>query len=120
DLVDDPELGIGLVFPQPKSDTPLDLWLADHTLSLEQQLDLIAKLADIVHYAHCNRVVHRGLNPRSVAIRKRAGELLPQVLDWDSAGILPANPDTAVTRLSGGSLTLMAGVASDTARLFSA
>lgn len=120
DLVDDPELGIGLVFPQPKSDTPLDLWLADHTLSLEQQLDLIAKLADIVHYAHRNRVVHRGLNPRSVAIRKRAGELLPQVLDWDSAGILPANPDTAVTRLSGGSLTLMAGAASDTARLFSA
>ena len=120
DLVDDPELGIGLVFPQPKSDTPLDLWLADHTLSLEQQLDLIAKLADIVHYAHRNRVVHRGLNPRSVAIRERAGELLPQVLDWDSAGILPANPDTAVTRLSGGSLTLMAGAASDTARLFSA
>ncbi|MGV0850447.1 BREX system serine/threonine kinase PglW [Mycolicibacterium phlei] len=120
DLVDDPELGIGLVFPQPKSDTPLDLWLADHALSLEQQLDLIAKLADIVHYAHRNRVVHRSLNPRSVAIRKRAGELLPQVLDWDSAGILPANPDTAVTRLSGGSLTLMAGAASDTARLFSA
>lgn len=120
DLVDEPELGIGLVFPQPKSDTPLDLWLADHTLSLDAQLDLIAKLADIVHYAHRNRVVHRSLNPRSVAIRERGRQLLPQVTDWDSAGVLPANPDTAVTRLSGGSLTLMAGAPSDTARLFAA
>ncbi|MBV5246749.1 BREX system serine/threonine kinase PglW [Mycolicibacterium sp. PAM1] len=120
DLVDEPELGIGLVFPQPKSDTPLDLWLADHTLSLDAQLDLIARLADIVHYAHRHRVVHRSLNPRSVAVRERGEALLPQVVDWDSAGILPANPDTAVTRLSGGSLTLMAGAPSDTARLFAA
>ncbi len=120
DLVDDPELGIGMVFPQLRSDTPLDLWLADHTLSLEQQLDLIAKVADIVHYAHRHRVVHRSLNPRSVAVRERGGQLLPQVVDWDNAGVLPANPDTAVTRLSGGSLTLMAGIANDTARLFAA
>lgn len=120
DLVDEPELGIGLVFPQPKSDTPLDLWLADHTLPLDDQLDLIARLADIVHYAHRHRVVHRGLNPRSVAIRERGRHLEPQVTDWDSAGILPANPDTAITRLSGGSLTLMAGAPSDTARLFAA
>jgi hypothetical protein len=28
DLVEEPELGIGLVFPQPKCDGPLDLWLA--------------------------------------------------------------------------------------------
>lgn len=122
DLVHDPELGIGLVFGQPKGDTPLDLWLADHhdTLSLEDQLNLIAQIADIVHYAHRNRVVHRSLNPRSVAIRDRGGKLEPQVTDWDSAGVLPANPDTAVSRLSSGSLTLMAAAPSDTARLFAA
>ncbi|BBU22943.1 BREX system serine/threonine kinase PglW [Mycobacterium xenopi] len=120
DLVNEPELGIGLVFPQPKGDVPLDLWLADHkNLSLEQQLDLIGRLADIVNYAHRNRVVHRGLNPRSVAIRER-DELLPQVTDWDSAGVLPANPDTAVSRLSSGSLSLMAAAPSDMARLFAA
>ncbi|OBA74845.1 protein kinase, partial [Mycolicibacterium elephantis] len=56
----------------------------------------------------------------SVAIRERGQALLPQVGDWDSAGILPANPDSAVTRLSGGSLTLMGGATSDTARLFAA
>ena len=104
DLVNEPELGIGLVFPQPKADTPLDLWLADNNdkLPLADQLDLITRLADIVHYAHRNRVVHRSLNPRSVAIRERGPHLLPQVIDWDSAGVLPANPDTAVSRLSAG------------------
>lgn len=122
DLVNEPELGIGLVFPQPKADTALDLWLADHqdTLTLDQQLTLISDIADIVHYAHRNRVVHRSLNPRSVAIRERRSQLLPQVTDWDSAGVLPANPDTAVSRLSSGSLTLMAATPSDTARLFAA
>lgn len=122
DLVNEPELGIGLVFGQPKADTPLDLWLADHkdTVTLAQQLDLIAKIADIVHYAHRNRVVHRTLNPRSITIRERNKQLLPQVTDWDSAGVLPANPDTEVSRLSSGSLSLMAGTPSDTARLFAA
>lgn len=122
DLVNEPELGVGLVFPQPKGDTPLDLWLAENktTLSLEAQLELIRHIADIVHYAHRNRVVHRGLNPRSVALRQRGTQLLPQITDWDSAGVLPANPDTAVSRLSSGSLTLMAAAPSDMARLFAA
>ena len=40
--------------------------------------------------------------------------------DWDSAGVLPANPDTAVSRLSPGPLTLMAAAPSDAARLFAA
>ena len=122
DLVNESELGVGLVFPQPKGDTPLDLWLAEHKndLSLEDQLDLIGRIAEILHYAHRNRVVHRSLNPRSVAIRERGSQLLPQITDWDSAGVLPANPDTAVSRLSTGSLTLMAGAPSDAARLFGA
>jgi len=122
DLVNEPELGIGLVFPQPKGDTPLDLWLAEHadTLTLEDQLTLISDMADIVHYAHRNRVVHRNLNPRSVAVREQGRALRPQVTDWDSAGILPANPDTAVSRLSAGSLSMLAGAPGETARLYAA
>lgn len=122
DLVEEPELGIGLVFPQPKGETSLDLWLAEHkdSLTLEDQLKLITDIADIVHYAHRNRVVHRSLNPRSIAIRERGQQLKPQVTDWDSAGILPANPDNAVSRLSSGSLSLMASAPGETARLFAA
>jgi hypothetical protein len=106
DIVNEPELGVGLVFPQPKGDVALDLWLADNKtkLSLERQLDLIGSIADIVHYAHRNRVVHRSLNPRAVAIRERGSQLLPQLTDWDSAGVLPAKPrhrsQQAVVRIS--------------------
>ncbi|GGF99368.1 protein kinase [Rhodococcoides trifolii] len=123
DLVNNPELGVGLVFPQAKDDVPLDLWLADHRgrLTLEQQFDLIAQLADIVQYAHRNRVVHRSLNPRAVSIRERGtANLVVQVLDWDTAGVLPANADSGVTRLSEGPLSVMAGSMSDAARTFSA
>jgi len=122
DLVSEPELGIGLVFPQPKGDTALDLWLAQNkvALSLEGQLDLIRGIAEIVHYAHRHRVVHRTLNPRAVTIRERGTKLLPQITDWDSAGVLPANPDTAVSRLSSGSMSLLAATPSEGARLFAA
>lgn len=34
DIVYEPELGVGLVFPQPQADTPLDLWLADNKAKL--------------------------------------------------------------------------------------
>ena len=53
DIVDEPELAIGLVFDHPKADEGLDLWLADHAreLTLEQQLELIRRIAEIVHYA---------------------------------------------------------------------
>ncbi|MBY6363251.1 BREX system serine/threonine kinase PglW [Rhodococcus corynebacterioides] len=123
DLVDNPELGVGLVFPQAKYDVPLDLWLADHrgNLSLEQRFDVIGQLADIVQYAHRNRVVHRSLNPRAVSIRERgSAKVVVQVLDWDTAGVLPANADSGVTRLSEGPLSVMAGAMSDAAKTFAA
>ncbi|WP_258008524.1 BREX system serine/threonine kinase PglW, partial [Rhodococcus sp. ENV425] len=122
DVVKDKELGIGLVFLQSKDELRLDLWLADHrtALTLEQQLELIAQIAEIVHYAHRHRVVHRTLNPRAVVVRDRAAGPQPQVTDWDTAGVLPANAETGVTRLSAGPLSLMAGALSDQARLFAA
>lgn len=120
DVVKDKELGIGLVFLQSKDDVRLDLWLADNrtTLSLEAQLELLAELAEIVQYAHRHRVVHRTLNPRAIVIRSRAGGPQAHITDWDSAGVLPANAETGVTRLSAGPLSLMAGALSDQARLF--
>ncbi|TFI42226.1 BREX system serine/threonine kinase PglW [Rhodococcus sp. 1R11] len=122
DLVSDAELGVGLVFPSSQDEVPLDLWLADRRglLTMEQQLDLVAQLAEIVQYAHRNRVVHRSLNPRAVSIRQRGSRSSVQILDWDTAGVLPANADTGVTRLSEGPLSLMAGTLNESARTFAA
>ncbi|MBY6413366.1 BREX system serine/threonine kinase PglW [Rhodococcus sp. BP-252] len=122
DVVKDKEMGIGLVFDQPKAFTRLDLWLADNatTLSLDGQLELLSQVAETVQYAHRHRVVHRVLNPRAVAVREKGGALLPLVTDWDCAGVLPANAETGVTRLSAGPLSLMAGALTEQARLFAA
>lgn len=122
DVVKDKELGIGLVFPKSESDVRLDLWLADHhgEMTLERQLAALTEIAEIVHYAHRHRVVHRTLNPRAIVVRDRKTGPQPQVTDWDTAGVLPANAETGVTRLSAGPLSLMAGSLSEQARLFTA
>ncbi|MEV4238015.1 BREX system serine/threonine kinase PglW [Nocardia sp. NPDC049737] len=122
DVVKDRELGIGLVFLQPKDVERLDLWLADNatTLTLEDQLELLGQLAEVVLYAHRHRVVHRTLNPRAVTLRMRGKNRLLQVTDWDSAGVLPANSEMGTSSLSGGLLSLDADTLSEQARLFAA
>ncbi|WP_019927713.1 BREX system serine/threonine kinase PglW [Nocardia sp. BMG111209] len=122
DVVKDRELGIGLVFVQSKDVERLDLWLADNAnvLTLDEQLELLSQLAEVIQYAHRHRVVHRTLNPRAIALRVRGTHRLLQVTDWDSAGVLPANSDTGVSRLSGGPLSLTADALSEQARLFAA
>ncbi|MGY1979952.1 BREX system serine/threonine kinase PglW [Nocardia gipuzkoensis] len=122
DVVKDRELGIGLVFLQPKDVVRLDLWLADNTgtLTLEDQLELLGQLAEVVLYAHRHRVVHRTLNPRAITLRVRGRKRSLQVMDWDSAGVLPANSETGASSLSGGLLGLDANALSEQARLFAA
>ncbi|MCD5418082.1 hypothetical protein LRS71_00590 [Rhodococcus pyridinivorans] len=89
-------------------------------MTLERQLAALAEIAEIVHYAHRHRVVHRTLKPRAILVRDRKTGPQPQVTDWDTAGVLPANAETGVTHLSAGPLSLMAGSLSDQARLFTA
>jgi len=125
DVVKDKEMGIGLVFDQPKEYTRLDLWFADHKaeLSLDEQLELLSQLAAIVQYAHRHRVVHRALSPHTVSVRQRGAQrhqLVPLITDWDSAGVLPANSETGITKLSAGPLSATAGDSTELARLFTA
>ncbi len=122
DIVDEEELGVGLVFDQPRGDERLDLWLTDHAaqLTLEGQLELIASIAEIVQYAHRHRVVHRTLSPQTVAVRTRGDAVYPQILDWDSAGVLPATTGAGTTRLASVQLSLMAGAGTAQSRAFGA
>ncbi len=101
DLVD-ADLGVGLVYPYDQRFQRLDLWLADQAggLPVTDQNSVLRQVAEVVSYAHRNRVVHRGLTPQAVMIRRQAhGSLLVQVGDWQSAGMV-AGP--VQTSLSGG------------------
>ncbi|SEP54172.1 BREX system serine/threonine kinase PglW [Amycolatopsis saalfeldensis] len=91
DVVND-ELGTGLVYPDDKRLNRLDLWFAEREngLSIKQQLDIVRQVAEALHYAHRHRVVHRGLVPSAVALRKRSDDGLAVVVsNWEAAGSLP-------------------------------
>lgn len=107
DIVDD-ELGIGLVYPDDPRLQRLDLWLADQAgaVPLAEQLSLLRQVAEAVGYAHGNRVVHRGLTPQAISVRRLAdGGVKAVVGDWQSAGTIGTSltglPSAGVTGLLG-------------------
>jgi serine/threonine protein kinase len=103
DLVED-ELGTGLVYPRDDEFRRLDLWLDDHGrgLSLDDRIELVRQLAEALTYAHRHHVVHRGLSPRAVYVRRRDGDLHVQIGDWQVAGSdtgSDTTPGATATRL---------------------
>lgn len=88
DLVQD-ELGTGLVYPHDQRFQRLDLWLAElrDGIPVSDQLALLREVAEAVAYAHRHRVVHRGLTPLAVWVRRTStGGLRVLLGDWQSAG----------------------------------
>ncbi len=64
---------------------PLDLALATRTLTAEQQLTVLTRVADALAYAHRNHVAHRGLGPSTVLVhteRLDAGRVDVRLVDW--------------------------------------
>lgn len=100
DLVEN-DLGVGLVYPLDERYQRLDLYLADHAgqVPAKDQLSLLRQAAEVVSYAHRNRIVHRGLTPHAVLVRSLSDGGRPRVLvgDWQSAG---AAAGTGLTGLS--------------------
>ncbi len=113
DLVDS-DLGVGLVYRLDERFQRLDLWLADQSekVSVDDQFSVIRQVAEAVSFAHGNRIVHRGLNPQAIWVRRAAdGTVRVQVRDWQSAGSF------AGSGLTGSSAGSMTGVASPMGQL---
>ena len=109
DMVDG-DLGVGLVYPLDERLQRLDLWLADQSdgIAVADQLSILRQVAETVSYAHGNRVVHRGLTPHAVWVRRLAdGSLRASVGDWQSSGAattasgLTGSSEAGVTGLLG-------------------
>ena len=113
DLVDS-DLGVGLVYRLDERFQRLDLWLADqsHKVSVDDQFAIIRQIAEAVSFAHGNRIVHRGLNPHAIWVRRAAdGTVRVQVRDWQSAGSF------AGSGLTGSSVRGATGLASPQGQL---
>lgn len=108
DMVD-ADLGAGLVYPLDERFQRLDLWLADQSsgIAVTDQLSVLRQVAETVAYAHGNRVVHRGLTPHAVSVRRLPdGALRALVGDWQSAGAMRA---TSLTSSSESGVTGLLG-----------
>ena len=79
------ELGLG---PQPYlvmelvEGHPLNRSAREQRLSIDQRLELLAKVCDAVHHAHTKRVIHRDLKPGNILVNSD-GE--PRILDFGLA-----------------------------------
>ncbi len=62
-------------------------------LSLKPSLELVAKIADAIHYAHQRGVIHRDLKPSNIRLD---GDLQPHVLDFGLAKLADGSSGTAV------------------------
>ncbi len=109
DMVDS-DLGVGLVYPLDERFQRLDLWLADQSggVPVTDQFAILRQVAETVAYAHGNRVVHRGLTPRAVSVRRLADSAIRALVgDWQSAGSAAGAPGSA---LAGGSAAGITGL----------
>lgn len=89
DLVQDEDGNTVIIYPDLEGYVPLDLALADHNLSAEQQVELLTHVAEALAYAHRNQVANRGLSPSTVLINVsdlEAGRITIRLADWAWAG----------------------------------
>lgn len=66
-------------------------------LSLDARLDLLARIADVVQYAHQRGVLHRDLKPANILVREATGRPAIKVIDFGIARLL--DEDAAGTTL---------------------
>ncbi|HEY1553556.1 MAG TPA: protein kinase [Kofleriaceae bacterium] len=66
--------------------TPLDRYLADQgAMPLARFLPFFDRLCEVVYSAHEQGIVHRDIKPANVMVVRRAGRLLPKLLDFGIA-----------------------------------
>ena len=79
------ELGPALVLEHDPQAIRLDHYLTQRQvpLSIDVQLDLMRQIAEAIRFAHEQRVIHRGLNPRSILVLEdRSGHPKIKITNW--------------------------------------
>lgn len=113
------DMGVGLVYDYDPAYQRLDLWMADQVngVALEDQLEIVRHIAETIDYAHRNAVVHRGLSPKTVWVKREQNRLSVKLSDWQTAGSASADAaDAGVTSLVRSEATELGGTDDDGAR----
>ncbi|MCB1630122.1 MAG: serine/threonine protein kinase, partial [Xanthomonadales bacterium] len=78
---------------------PLDRYLAERRPTLEERVELLARVGDAVHHAHQQGVVHRDLKPGNILVEDEPdGPGRPRVLDFGIARLIESDAPANVTR----------------------
>jgi serine/threonine protein kinase len=68
---------------------PIQIYCEEKKLSVAERCELLRKVCEPVHYAHCNLVIHRDLKPPNILVTSD-GE--PKLLDFGIARLLSLDP----------------------------
>lgn len=60
----------------------------DHSLSLQQRIELFLPVCAAVHHAHQKGIIHRDLKPSNVLVMEEDGAPVPKVIDFGIAKLL--------------------------------
>ncbi len=81
---------------------PLTRYLRSRSISLPEQLELLARVCDAVHHAHQRGIIHRDLKPANILVEPpgSSGDSIgqPKVLDFGIARDTGADSATIMTR----------------------
>jgi tRNA A-37 threonylcarbamoyl transferase component Bud32 len=80
---------------------PLDQYVAQKKLGIRDCLRMMAKVADAVHHAHQQGVVHRDLKPVNIIVD---GSGQPKILDFGVARVIGTEPPDTAARTEVGTL----------------
>jgi len=110
-----PEEGPALVFAYDPDEMSLAEYLdeSSDTLSFEGRERLVQDLAELIRFAHGQRLTHRALSPLSVRVHRAAsGAVTMRIRDWDLAR-RPGDGTTTATIMSRGLTDIVGAVESD-------
>jgi tetratricopeptide (TPR) repeat protein len=80
---------------------PITRFAAARGLSTRDRLDLLASVADAIHYAHQKGIIHRDLKPDNILVD---GKGQPKILDFGIARVAGADAQLATLRTNTGQL----------------
>ncbi|MFO0914159.1 MAG: BREX system serine/threonine kinase PglW [Pirellulales bacterium] len=95
------ELGPALLLEHDPQSIRLDHYLAQQQgkLTVDTQLDLVRQIAEVVHYAHEKKVIHRALCPQSILVTNLAdGPPRIKLLNWQ-VGYRRGSSSTGASRM---------------------
>jgi serine/threonine protein kinase len=110
-----PEEGPALVFTHDPAELSLGRFLEANadTLLFEDRERIVQNLAELIRFAHGQRLVHRALSPTSVRIKSDGkGSITVRIRDWDAARRADSSTST-MTQISRGVTDVTGAVDAD-------